>query len=53
MKKKIIDNVKTSARGLGKMAFEKFQKEEFQDVAYFEPFYLKEVRITTPKKKNV
>lgn len=31
-----------SAQGLEKVAFEKFQKKEFEDVAYFEPYYLKE-----------
>ena len=32
--------------GLGVIAY---QKEEFEDIAYFEPFYLKEFRATTPK----
>ncbi|HBJ76396.1 MAG TPA: tRNA (adenosine(37)-N6)-threonylcarbamoyltransferase complex dimerization subunit type 1 TsaB, partial [Porphyromonadaceae bacterium] len=33
------------------MAQEKYQKGEFEDVAYFEPFYLKDFVTTTPKNK--
>lgn len=50
---KFIEGITTSARGLGKSAHDKFIKGAFEDVAYFEPFYLKEVRITIPKNKNV
>jgi tRNA threonylcarbamoyladenosine biosynthesis protein TsaB len=35
-------SIKSSAKGQTKLAFEKFQKQEFEDVAYFEPFYLKD-----------
>jgi len=31
-----------SAAGLTKKAFEKFKRNEFEDVAYFEPYYLKD-----------
>jgi tRNA threonylcarbamoyladenosine biosynthesis protein TsaB len=31
-----------SAREMSKISFDKFQKKEFEDIAYFEPFYLKE-----------
>jgi tRNA threonylcarbamoyladenosine biosynthesis protein TsaB len=31
-----------SAREMGEISFDKFQKKEFEDIAYFEPFYLKE-----------
>jgi len=31
-------------------AMAKFAKKEFEDVAYFEPFYLKQFIATTPKK---
>lgn len=40
-----------SAKSMGKIAFEKYQQKQFEDVAYFEPFYLKSPNITTPKKK--
>jgi tRNA threonylcarbamoyladenosine biosynthesis protein TsaB len=31
-------------------AFEAFQTKQFEDTAYFEPFYLKDFVGTTPKK---
>jgi tRNA threonylcarbamoyladenosine biosynthesis protein TsaB len=34
------------------IAEEKFSKKEFEDVAYFEPFYLKNFVATIPKNKN-
>jgi tRNA threonylcarbamoyladenosine biosynthesis protein TsaB len=40
-----------SARGQMKIGFEKFQKQEFEDVAYFEPFYLKDF-VTGVSTKN-
>ena len=39
-----------SAEFINQIATEKFDKEEFEDVAYFEPFYLKDFVATTPKK---
>jgi tRNA threonylcarbamoyladenosine biosynthesis protein TsaB len=38
----IIPNFKTSASGMIEMAYAKFIKNEFEDVAYFDPIYLKE-----------
>jgi tRNA threonylcarbamoyladenosine biosynthesis protein TsaB len=32
------------------LSFQKFQKEDFEDVAYFEPYYLKDFMITTSKQ---
>lgn len=32
------------------ISFEKFQQSQFEDVAYFEPFYLKDFVVSTPKK---
>jgi tRNA threonylcarbamoyladenosine biosynthesis protein TsaB len=40
-----------SAKGQVKIGFEKFQKQEFEDVAYFEPFYLKDF-VTGVSTKN-
>ena len=38
-----IDNaIKSSAKGQVKLAYSKFQSEDFVDVAYWEPFYLKD-----------
>ncbi len=35
-------SIKSSAKGQAKLAFEKYQNQQFEDVAYFEPFYLKD-----------
>ncbi len=43
--------VTPSARGLAQIADEKLQRKEFEDVAYFEPLYLKDFMVTTSKKK--
>ncbi len=43
--------VSPSASGLGRLAQSKFEREEFVDVAYFEPLYLKDFVVTTSKKK--
>jgi tRNA threonylcarbamoyladenosine biosynthesis protein TsaB len=39
-----------SARYLGPLAERFFQQHDFQDIAYFEPFYMKPPNITTPNK---
>jgi tRNA threonylcarbamoyladenosine biosynthesis protein TsaB len=38
----ILTNIGSSARYMAELAFEKYNKEQFEDVAYFEPFYLKD-----------
>jgi tRNA threonylcarbamoyladenosine biosynthesis protein TsaB len=43
--------VQPSARGMAALAFDAFAAGRFEDVAYFEPFYLKDFVITTSKKK--
>jgi len=40
-----------SAEHLVPLAVRQFEQNNFADVAYFEPFYLKPPNITTPKKK--
>ena len=45
-----IDDITPTAVGMIELAEAKFQKQEFEDVAYFEPFYLKDFVATTPKK---
>jgi tRNA threonylcarbamoyladenosine biosynthesis protein TsaB len=37
-----LENIFPSARQIGKLATGKFKQNIFEDVAYFEPFYLKE-----------
>lgn len=40
-----------SAANMSKLALDAFHAGKFEDVAYFEPFYLKDFVLTTPKKK--
>jgi len=46
-----IPGLTTEARSVGEIAHEKFGRSEFENVAYYEPFYLKEFQATKPKKK--
>ena len=45
--------VKASARFMLRLAQEKYNNKEFEDVAYFEPFYLKDFIATIPKNKII
>ena len=47
-----LDAVLPSATSFGQLAFQKFKSNELEDLAYFEPFYLKEFH-TIPSKKNL
>ncbi|TCD01064.1 tRNA (adenosine(37)-N6)-threonylcarbamoyltransferase complex dimerization subunit type 1 TsaB [Pedobacter psychroterrae] len=40
-----------SATNMSKLSYEAFAAAKFVDVAYFEPFYLKDFVLTTPKKR--
>ncbi|MDQ8052369.1 MAG: tRNA (adenosine(37)-N6)-threonylcarbamoyltransferase complex dimerization subunit type 1 TsaB [Pedobacter sp.] len=42
-----------SAANMSKLAFEAYQSKKFEDVAYFEPFYLKDFVVTAPKIKTL
>ena len=42
--------VTPSVRGMAALAEQKFQQGEFVDVAYFEPYYLKDFVVTTSRK---
>jgi tRNA threonylcarbamoyladenosine biosynthesis protein TsaB len=44
-----LADIQPSAVSVGELALCAYQRQEFQDVAYYEPFYLKEVYTTTPK----
>ncbi|GAB6009182.1 tRNA (adenosine(37)-N6)-threonylcarbamoyltransferase complex dimerization subunit type 1 TsaB [Dysgonomonas reticulitermitis] len=46
-----LDDIYPKATDMVELAEEAFNKKEFVDVAYFEPFYLKEFVATTPKNK--
>jgi len=44
-------NVIPSAQDLGKLSYTKFLNQEFEDVAYFEPYYLKDFVLQGKTKK--
>ncbi len=45
-------DIAPSARGLARLAQEAFDREQFEDLAYFEPFYLKDF-VVLPSKKQL
>jgi tRNA threonylcarbamoyladenosine biosynthesis protein TsaB len=47
----IYVSVTPSARGIVALAEQAFNAEKFEDIAYFEPFYLKEFLVIPSKKK--
>jgi tRNA threonylcarbamoyladenosine biosynthesis protein TsaB len=47
-----IDDIHCSSIGMFKLAVTAFEQQQFEDVAYFEPFYLKDFVGTTPKKND-
>ena len=47
-----LKSVIPSAEAVSELAWQKFQAAQFEDVAYYEPFYVKEVHITMAKAKN-
>lgn len=50
---KFIDDIKPEAKSMIKLAEKAFFDKDFVDVAYFEPFYLKEFVATVPKNKVI
>ena len=50
-KASFLTGIEPSAVAVGTLAVEAYRRGEFRDVAYYEPFYLKEVYTTTPKSK--
>ncbi|MCB0488948.1 MAG: tRNA (adenosine(37)-N6)-threonylcarbamoyltransferase complex dimerization subunit type 1 TsaB [Cyclobacteriaceae bacterium] len=44
-----IDNIFPSAVDIGRLAFAKFESQSFEDLAGFEPFYLKDFIVKKPK----
>ncbi|CAD5248621.1 MULTISPECIES: tRNA (adenosine(37)-N6)-threonylcarbamoyltransferase complex dimerization subunit type 1 TsaB [unclassified Imperialibacter] len=44
-----ISNLVPSAKAMGELAYEQLLSKSYKDLAYFEPFYLKEFRATKPK----
>tara|TARA_Y100000310_G_C20695359_1_gene825296 strand:+ start:4276 stop:4905 length:630 start_codon:yes stop_codon:yes gene_type:complete len=48
---KFVPDIHPSAAHMGKLAHDKFLKEHFEDLAYYEPDYLKEYRTNVPSQK--
>ncbi|GAA4234803.1 tRNA (adenosine(37)-N6)-threonylcarbamoyltransferase complex dimerization subunit type 1 TsaB [Postechiella marina] len=46
-----VEDKLPSANEMSALAFSKFQNDNFEDVAYFEPYYLKDFVALKPKKK--
>lgn len=47
---RFIDGIETLAKNMHPLSEQRFYKGQFEDVAYFVPFYLKEFQATLPKK---
>lgn len=47
---RFVDQINPSAREMASISIQKFKSKEFEDVAYFEPFYLKDFVAGKPKK---
>lgn len=48
---KFLEGIFPSARVMGSISLQAFQNSVFEDLAYFEPFYLKDFIATVPKKQ--
>lgn len=47
---RFIDDMEPLAKDMAPLATKRFYRQEFEDVAYFVPFYLKEYQAALPKK---
>lgn len=47
-----VDNKFPSAKEMAQLSFDKYKKNDIEDVAYFEPFYLKDFVVIPEKKKK-
>ncbi len=48
-----LEEVHPNAKEVGELAIQKFNKNEFEDTAYFEPFYLKNFEAKKPAKDKL
>ncbi|MDR0364273.1 MAG: tRNA (adenosine(37)-N6)-threonylcarbamoyltransferase complex dimerization subunit type 1 TsaB [Bacteroidales bacterium] len=48
-----LNNFKYTAEGVAALSHKKWERREFTDTAYFEPFYLKEFQAGKPKVKGL
>lgn len=44
--------ISPSAKTVGELAWKRFQNQQFEEIATFEPFYLKDFMATTPKSQK-
>lgn len=49
----VVSGIRASAKGMAKAACKAFNEKHFVDVAYFEPFYLKDFVAGSPKVKGL
>lgn len=50
---RFIQGIEPSASWMAKLAEDAYQKGQFEDIAYFEPFYLKDFIATIPRKNKL
>lgn len=50
---KFLNGFRISSKDMIKIAFEKYKAKQFEDVAYFEPYYLKDFIAGIPKVKGL
>ncbi len=50
---KFVKDIYPKAEFIGKLAWQQFQEKKFENLAYFEPFYLKEFIAKSPSGKNL
>ena len=48
-----IKNIEPSAEHIGSLAWQAFQQKKFEDLAYFEPFYLKDFIAKKPSANKL
>lgn len=48
-----VEGFEVRAEYMHDLSYEKFRRNDFEDVAYFEPFYLKDFVPTQPKKNKI
>lgn len=50
---RFLDNINMSSEYMVEMASQRYKEKQFEDVAYFEPYYLKDFIATTPRKNQL
>jgi len=48
---RFIEGIAPDAVNVGALAYKRYEKGLFEDLVYFDPFYLKDFRVTKPKSK--